>query len=118
MPDLAAPDPPAEQVALRTRVETVLQEHRTVASYAHQDRFWESADRREAVYGWGTVIKWRSAGKQMDVWFDGLDNDITLSADKGWGKRPIWHEWRDLSDLNDVLDDLEGILRELLSDYR
>ena len=99
MPDLPAPDPLPQQVALRTRVEAVLQEYRTVASYAHQDRFWESADRREAVYGWRTVIKPRSPGKQMDVWFDGLDNDITPSADKGWGKRPIWHEWRDLSDL-------------------
>ena len=54
----------------------------------------------------------------MDVWFDRLDNDITLSAGKEWGRRPIWHEWRDLGDLNNVLDDLEGILRELLSDYR
>lgn len=99
-------------------METVLQEYRTVASYAHQDRFWESADRREAVYGWGTVIMPRSPGTQMEVWFDGLDNDITLSAYERLGKRPIWHEWRDLSDLKDVLDDLEGILRELLTDYR
>ncbi|WP_166532970.1 hypothetical protein [Blastococcus xanthinilyticus] len=118
MPDLPSPDPPAEQVALRSRVEAVLQEYRTVASYAHQDRFWESANRREAVYGWGTVIKPRSRGKGMDVWFDGLDNDISLSADNRWGKRPIWHEWRDLSDLSTVLDSVEGVIRELLNDYR
>ncbi|TYP88047.1 hypothetical protein BD833_105223 [Blastococcus xanthinilyticus] len=54
----------------------------------------------------------------MDVWFDGLDNDISLSADNRWGKRPIWHEWRDLSDLSTVLDSVEGVIRELLNDYR
>ncbi len=54
----------------------------------------------------------------MDLWFDALDNDITLSADNPRGKRQIWHEWLDLSDLNNVLDNFEGILRELLNDYR
>jgi hypothetical protein len=105
-------------VALRLRVEAVLREYRAVASYAHQDRFWESADRREAVYGWGTVVKPRSRGKQVDVWFDGLDHDIAVSANGRWGRRPLWYEWRDLSELSDVLDDVEGVLRELLDEYR
>ncbi len=118
MPDLPVPQPPAAQVALRRRIEAILHDYQAVASYAHQDRFWESADRGEAVYGWRTVIEPRSRGKRMDVWFDGLDNDIAVSADNRWGKRPIWHEWRDLSDLNIVLDSVEAVLRQLLDDYR
>ncbi len=109
------------QVALRAAIEALLRDYQDVASYRHLERFWESANGREAVYGWGTTIEPRAAGVPIHVWFDGLDNDIAVSTEgHGWRRRNrgVWHEWRDLTDLNAVLDGVTGVLRKLLSGYR
>lgn len=122
MPDLPVPEQPAAQTALRAVVEAVLREFQATASYGHNDRFWESHDGREAVYGWGTKIDPRSTGRPVDVWFDGLDNDIVVQQHGGgwWRRRnrPVWHEWRDLADLDSVLEDVARVLRMLLRDYQ
>ena len=119
MPDLPVPEPPAEQVALRAVVEAVLRDYADTASYRHTDRFWESKNRREAVYGWGTEIQPRATGEPIKVWYDGLDKDIVVSQGRGghWGRRRdfVWHEWRDLTDLDSVLTDVTRVLRSLLS---
>ena len=71
----------------------------------HEDRFWSSENGRESVYGWGTAIT--STGESalvVRVWFDGLDRDISLSTGTH-GEQ--WREWRNLSDLNQVLREVE-----------
>lgn len=121
MPDLPVPDAPAAQTALRAAIEAVLGDYHDVASYSHEDRFWESANGTEAVYGWGTTIEPRARGVPVRVWFDGLDNDIAVSTDgHGWRRRSrgVWHEWRDLTDLDVVLDGVTEVLRSVLSGYR
>ena len=121
MPDLPPPETPVAQTALRATIEAVLGEYRAVASYSHEDEFWESANGREAVYGWGTTIQPRAEGVPVHVWFDGLDNDIAVSTDGQGGRRRnggVWHEWRDLTDLNVVLQGVAEVLRSLLSAYR
>ncbi|MGY1717497.1 hypothetical protein ACI8AG_00410 [Blastococcus sp. SYSU DS0552] len=54
------------------------------------------------------------------MWFDGLDEDIAVDQVRGrrWRRRLVRHEWRDLTDLDDVLADVVRVLRALLSDYR
>jgi hypothetical protein len=123
VPDLPTPEPPAEQLALRTTVEAVLRDYEGTASYSHNDRFWESDNRRQAVYGWGTTIVRQAAGGPIEVWFDGLDEDIAVWQARGgpwWRRRggSNWHEWRDLTDLDSVLADVTRVLRTLLSDDR
>jgi hypothetical protein len=121
VPDHPVPETPAAQTALRATIEAVLGDYQAVASYSHEDRFWESASGREAVYGWGTTIEPRAEGVPVHVWFDGLDNDIAVWTDgHGWRRRNrgVWHEWRDLTDLNDVLHGVTEVLRTLLSGYR
>lgn len=118
MPDLPTPEPPVQQVALRATVEAVLRDYAGAASYGHNDRFWESDNGREAVYGWGTRIVPRGARGPIEVYFDGLDEDITVSQVRGrwWRRRFVWHEWRDLNDFDDVLADVVRVLRALLGD--
>jgi hypothetical protein len=119
VPDLPVPEQPPAQTALRAVVEAVLRDFQATASYRHDDRFWTSDNGREAVYGWGTTIKARAAGKPVEVWFDGLDNDIAVWQD-GDGRRPrsrpVRHEWRDLTDLHGVFEDVANVLRSLLRD--
>ncbi|MGY1883690.1 hypothetical protein ACI799_00110 [Blastococcus sp. SYSU DS0753] len=105
---------------MRAIVESVLRDHEGTVSYRHHDRFWQSGNRREAVYGWGTTIEPRTAGEPIEVWFDGLDEDIAVDQVRGrwWRRRLVRHEWRDLTDLDDVLADVGRVLRALLSDYR
>lgn len=114
------PETPAAQTALRATIEAVLRDYQDVASYSHDDGFWESANGREAMYGWGTRIEPRAEGVPIYVWFDGLDHDIAVSTDgHGWRRRNrgVWHEWRDLADLNAVLHGVTEVLRTLLSSY-
>ena len=121
MPDLPPPLPPAQQVALRRRVEAVLGQHADLVTFAHQDRFWESDDGSQAVYGWGIRVTPRRVGTPFEVWFDGLDDDIAVFTDAR-DRRPraasSWHEWRDLSDLDVVLDGVDQAVRELLQGYQ
>lgn len=87
-------------------------------SYSHQDRFWESTDGRQAMYGWGTVVRPRSRGKQLDVWLDGLDNDIAVSVAARWGGDGFGMNGATSALVGAVLRSLEAVLREVLDDYR
>ncbi|NHC14731.1 hypothetical protein [Motilibacter deserti] len=120
MPDLPPPDPPLEQVALRRRLERVLAE--LGVPYEHEDRFWESDDGQGAVYGWGTRVQMPGVPEPVNVWFDGLDEDIAVST-PGYGRwwrrtRGVWHEWLDLSDLDRVLDEVEACVQRLLRERK
>jgi hypothetical protein len=125
MPDLPAPEPPPEQVALRALLNDVLPQYGNVALYRHDDTFWESDSGREAVYGWGTQVTPLRTGRSFQVWFDGLDNDIAVFSEEspcasGWRarRRGFWFEWLDLADMASVLSSVEDRVRELLQDYR
>ncbi len=121
MPDLPAPEPPPEQVALRALLEGLLTEYDGVATYRHDDTFWESEGGGQTVYGWGTQVTPVLSGRPFTVWFDGLDEDIAVWADgKGWRRKDqsLWLEWQDLSDIQAVLSDVEKRLRALLEDFR
>lgn len=98
--------PPAAQVALRARVERVLNQRGV--HYVHEDKFWESKNGGQAVYGWGTRIARGRFTRSVYIWFDGLDSDIAI-----WrgGK---YFEWRDLEDVEQVLAEVEIQLRGLL----
>lgn len=97
MPDLPAPAPPPAAVAVRQRVEEVLARHAAVATWRHEDRFWESDDGRRTVQGWGTTVQPRGAGGRIEIWFDALDGDLALALDQGWA---------DFTDLPRVLDEV------------
>lgn len=120
MADLRSPEPPPEQMALRALVEHLLTQYEGVATYRHDDIFWESASGREAEYGWGTRVAPLQSGKPFLVWFDGLDHDIAVSSESsGWRRknRGVWFEWRDLSDMDAVLGSVEERLRSLLAGF-
>ncbi len=51
MPDLPPPEPPPEQVALRALLDDVLAQYGNVATYRHDDIFWESDSGRQACTG-------------------------------------------------------------------
>ena len=122
VPDLPAPPAPPEEVAVRRRVEEVLARHATVATWWHEDRFWQSDDGRRTVYGWGTTIEPRGAGGRIELWFDGLDGDLALALDR---PRRRWRPargrdhrgWADLTDLPRVLDEVEACLVGFLATY-
>jgi len=121
VPDLQVPESPPEQVALRALLQRLLPEYEGVASYKHDDTFWESEGGGQAVYGWGTQVTPLRSGRPFTVWFDGLDEDIAVWADRtGWRRKDqgLWLEWQDLSDLYGVLTDVEKRLRALLADLR
>ena len=122
VPDLPAPLPPAEAVAVRQRVEDVLTRHAAVATWRHEDRFWQSDDGRRTVYGWGTTVEPRGAGGRIEIWFDGLDRDLAVALDRPrrrwWPARGSdYAGWPDLSDLPAVLDQLEARLVAFLATY-
>ncbi|MGY1591812.1 hypothetical protein ACI79D_07540 [Geodermatophilus sp. SYSU D00708] len=121
MRGLPVPEPPAAQVALRAVVEAVLDGAGPPVSYHHEDRCQESEDGREAVFGWGTRIELPpAAGGPVRVWFDGLDGDIAVwqGDRRRRGADVVWHEWRDLTDLTGVLDDVVRVLRTVLGTAR
>jgi hypothetical protein len=122
VPDLPAPPPPAEAVAVRQRVEDVLARHTAVATWRHEDRFWESDDGRRTVHGWRTTVEPRGAGGRIQIWFDGLDRDLAVALDRPrrrwWPTRGSdYAGWADLSDLPVVLDQLERRLAAFLATY-
>jgi hypothetical protein len=120
VPDLEVPEPPAEQRALRALLERLLPEYHRVATYQHEDTFWEYEGGGRAVYGWGTNVTPLRSGRPFTVWFDGLDDDIAVWAHgHGWRRknRGLWLEWQDLSDMQAVLTDMERRLRALLADF-
>lgn len=120
VPDLEAPEPPPEQVALRERLERLLSQYLHVAVYRHEDEFHES-ESGATTYGWGTEVRPVASGKPFTVWFDGLDHDIAIWTERtGWRlrDRARWFEWLDLTDIDAVLLGVEERARTLLRDYR
>lgn len=103
---------PPEQRALRSRLEAMAVHSGGLLRCAHEERFWSSENERETVYGWGTAITSASEpGLVVRVWFDGLDRDISLSM----GPRgEHWREWRDLTDLDQVLTEVDEQIRRHL----
>jgi hypothetical protein len=97
---------PAEQAALRQRLEQLL--IAWGAKWRHDDRFWQSDDGREAIYGWGTHIQREDGRGALRVWYDGLDHDIAI-----YGGTDEYAEWRELRDMPRVLDDVESTLHDL-----
>ncbi|NAZ80971.1 hypothetical protein GTR02_03970 [Kineococcus sp. R8] len=118
MPDLQPPVPPAAQEHLRQRLEQLLDDL-GITDYRHQDRFWESENGKEAVHGWGTVVHGPADNEPVHVWFDGLDEDIAISteatAHQPRRRSGAWYEWCDLTQLDDVLDEVMATLRRTLT---
>jgi hypothetical protein len=114
MPELPEPTPPVEQVALRQLLDALARRSNGSLECTHQDRFWESADGRESVYGWGTAVRAvHRRTSAVQVWFDGLDHDVTVTTGAK-GRRPLWSEWRDLADIERVLKEVQDeVLQQL-----
>lgn len=109
MPELALPPSPTAQIELHSYLERTLTEWGV--SFRHEDRSWESRNGREAICGWGTRIERGRRLESIDVWFDYLDTDIMItSADK----RVPYREWRELTDMATVLEEIRTVLREVL----
>jgi hypothetical protein len=122
VPDLPAPPPPSAAVAVRERVEEVLARHAAVATWRHEDRFWESDDGRRTVQGWGTTVQPRGAGGRIEIWFDALDGDLAIALDRPrrrwWPTRKADYQgWVDFTDLGRVLSELEARLVGYLASY-
>jgi hypothetical protein len=103
-----------EQMALRRMLEAMVTRSEGSLQYRVEDRFWESANGRSAVYGWGTAVRAVSRPtRAVQVWFDGLDQDVCVTS-KPKGGRRLWSEWRDLTDLDRVLREVhDEVLRQL-----
>jgi len=99
------------------RIEKLLEAYRQVATYTHNDRFWESDSGNSAVRGWGTRIEPHKAGAPIDVWFDAIDHDIVVSAGRRGLRRPVYVEWLNLTDFDEVLKGVTDLLGSLLRRY-
>ena len=109
MTEAPMPPAPSEQVLLRESLERRLAQWGV--PYRHVDQNSTSPNRRQVVFGWGTHIDRGPDRPPIKVWFDGLDLDVAIFGDR---RRSEYYEWRDLSSINDVLDEVVAALGALL----
>ena len=110
---MTTPVPPREQVALRARVEAVVDALGPAFTVVHEDRDEEHPP-HGVTTGWGSLVEGGRLGRPVEIWFDGVDHDIALFVGHE-DTHGLWREWRDLTDMTAVLGELEAVLRAVLA---
>lgn len=111
--ELTEPGQPAFVVDLHQRLDLAVLRNEAAVTATRSYTGWEAG--YEAASGWGTKILQRAgSGKAMEVWYDGLDDDVCVIGDVEY-REWMW-ELGDDASARRCLDELDQLVDAFASD--